>query len=1243
MFSYEEAKTIVSPFKIISAKNWREFTKTEGFKTIKISVNPDRTYKDKGWVSWGDFLSTGNVRTKDFVSFEEAKKIVGPFNLKSQREWIDFTKTDDFKKLNLPVSPESVYKNDGWISLGDFLGTNFIATKNKKYPTYEDAKIIVHSLNIKSGNAWRDFTKTQKFKTLNLPVGPELAYSSKGWVSWGDFLGTGIIAVSKLVFKSYEEAKVDVHRLNLKSQKEWYDFTKTEDFKSLKLPATPSVVYKDDDFSWGNFLGTGTIAPQNKTFLSYDEAKKIIQPYGLKSNLEWRDFTKTEEFKSLSLPVNADQKYKDDDFSWGDFLGTGNLHKKEFLSYIEAKKIVHNLKLQSHQEWFDYIKNNLIDQKIPRDPYKQYKNNGFSWSDFLGYKPAHYSKPALISFLKDIEEREMKNLDSFSIMVLMQYLNIPIQKLLNFKGEDRKLGDLILGITNKKADDTEDAIQIDDIVHAIENIDEDVIQEDELLEENNEDILNHQANYNEDEQDELKFLSSNELRILEGLIEEVMADDYAVFSLINNYLGKIWREFFVHQDIDLIKSKNNDGEFNSVVLNKFFEEYNLTLNHKTPEHFNTSCGITPNIMQIFTCCKLSHQKRLFNFSGTGSGKTLSSIYSAIHNDNKFVVIITENNVTKQWEKEILKFDLNANILDKKLLINIDKRNYLVINFEQFQLPRTRKLIDNLIELAPDFIILDEIQNVKVRGSENSIRRTNIEYFLTTLSNNNPDLFLLAMSATPCVNNLNEIKSLLELGLNESLEKIKTSLTVMNAFYLHSYIVNYGIRYMPKYPILADYKYPDIDVSDSHDIIVNAHKEKNPLYKEQILLGFKLPSIMSFLKPGTIIYTEYVDGIALEARNYIEANSDFKVGLYTGNQSEEEKAETLSKFKRCHGKTKNKYDILIGSSTIGTGVDGLQEVCDNLIYLTLPWTSATKQQVDGRVIRQNSKFKKVQIITPQVVYHAIVDEEEKTWSYDYYRQNIINNKKTLMDCVMDGVNPSHLDPSSKQQDLIKAHQGLNKWIEHLLENDMTIHSQTELKITNITLVNEQPIKLKSDFAKLNTSWKKKHSSNLHEELNKNNEEWQEYHSLYAEKRLQWAEIPVEVIAKKLISRQEWKIADLGCGECLLRNNLPNHKITEYDHVSFDEKVISCDISNLPVENNTFDAAVLSLALMGANWSDYIKESYRILKDFGLLIIAENERSWENFENNEIIDCLQEYGFNIKSKEISQGFIYIQAIK
>jgi superfamily II DNA or RNA helicase len=1194
-----------------------------------------------------------------YLSLYEFAEKIRPLGFKNEDEyqswWINLTPDN---KIGLVYDYNQEYRdqwikhqkihNDPYTLSGFLLGTFSLSheAKRKKLLPFEQQRDYVRQMVSDFEKKHNRNFLTKDYLLWSKTERPDFISSKPErlpeFINWPDWWGHKSC--------TYDELKIKISELSfkIKDGKEYNSLVKNGTLQNF--PLNPQTTFINNGWEgWPIFLGNTSRIRRNKTnFKTLEDHIIYAKSLSLPNEKAWRAHCKTSEFLQVShLYSSAPHLHFVDFPGYGDkFFGNGQVYKNHIgINHYDYREAVEKLKSYSFSNINEYqsaLKDGVLDKtKFPMHPVSYYKNKGYvSSAHYLSYVPKQWQKNDIINILNDIKAKHRENLDSFSMMVLMQYLNIPTQKLLNVKGEDRKLGDLILGLTDKKTDETENKVEIEDIVHAIENSEEETFQQ----EETDEDFLSQHIEQNEEDQEEqLEFLSANNLKIIEGLIEEVMADDYAVFSLINNSLGKIWREFFVHQDINLIRNKNNNGEFNSVILNKFFEEYNLTTNHTTPKDFNTGCGINPNIMQIFTCCKLAHQKRLFNFSGTGAGKTLSSIYSAIHNNNKFVVIITENNVTSQWEKEILKFDLNANILDKKLLINNDKRNYLVINFEQFQLPRTRKLIDNLIKLAPDFIILDEIQNVKVRGSENSIRRTNIEFFLTTLSNNNHDLFLLAMSATPCVNNLNEIKSLLELGLNESLKKIKTSPTVMNAFYLHSYVVNYGIRYMPKYPILADYKYPDIDASDSHDIIVRAHKEKNPLFKEQILLGFKLPSLMSFLKPGTIIYTEYVDGIALEAKNYIEANSDFKVGLYTGNQSEEEKAETLAKFKRCHGKTKNKYDILIGSSTIGTGVDGLQEVCDNLIFLTLPWTSAAKQQVDGRVIRQNSKFEKVQIITPQVVYHAIVDGQEKTWSYDYYRQNIINNKKTLMDCVMDGVNPSHLDPNSKQQDLIKAHQGLNKWIEHLLENDMTTHSQTELKITNITLVNEQPIKLKSDWAKLNTSWKKKHSANLHDELNKNNEEWQEYHSLYAEKRLQWAEIPAEVIAKKLISRQEWKIADLGSGECLLRNNLPNHKITEYDHISFDEKVISCDISNLPVENNTFDAAVLSLALMGANWSDYVKESYRILKDFGLLIIAENERSWENFENNEIIDCLQEYGFNIKSKEISQGFIYIQAIK
>ena len=68
---------------------------------------------------------------------------------------------------------------------------------------------------------------------------------------------------------------------------------------------------------------------------------------------------------------------------------------------------------------------------------------------------------------------------------------------------------------------------------------------------------------------------------------------------------------------------------------------------------------------------------------------------------------------------------------------------------------------------------------------------------------------------------------------------------------------------------------------------------------------------------TLIYTHYVDRIAKQLYDQISA-AGFRVGFYTG-----ESKEGLQQFKD------GQLDVLIGSSSIGTGVDGLQHVCDNI--------------------------------------------------------------------------------------------------------------------------------------------------------------------------------------------------------------------------------------------------------------------------------------------------------------------------
>lgn len=59
--------------------------------------------------------------------------------------------------------------------------------------SYFDVKNWVKNFNIKSKNNWYSFLKSYKIPDF-IPKTPREVFLNKGWVSWGDFLGTGKIA-----------------------------------------------------------------------------------------------------------------------------------------------------------------------------------------------------------------------------------------------------------------------------------------------------------------------------------------------------------------------------------------------------------------------------------------------------------------------------------------------------------------------------------------------------------------------------------------------------------------------------------------------------------------------------------------------------------------------------------------------------------------------------------------------------------------------------------------------------------------------------------------------------------------------------------------------------------------------------------------------------------------------------------------------------------------------------------------
>ncbi|MDB4675053.1 RRP8 family class I SAM-dependent methyltransferase, partial [Flavobacteriaceae bacterium] len=161
------------------------------------------------------------------------------------------------------------------------------------------------------------------------------------------------------------------------------------------------------------------------------------------------------------------------------------------------------------------------------------------------------------------------------------------------------------------------------------------------------------------------------------------------------------------------------------------------------------------------------------------------------------------------------------------------------------------------------------------------------------------------------------------------------------------------------------------------------------------------------------------------------------------------------------------------------------------------------------------------------------------------------------------------------------------------------------------------------------------------LKKDKSEWNYYHTLYREKRKGWIETPYIEISKKIKDREDWIVADLGCGENLLSKEITN-KVYPFDYVGIDESVIECDISDIPLENNKVDVSVFCLSLMGSNYKEYLKEGYRILKPYGNMFIVEPQKKWAN-NSERLISELESIGLKVVDSYTSSRFLYIQCLK
>lgn len=719
----------------------------------------------------------------------------------------------------------------------------------------------------------------------------------------------------------------------------------------------------------------------------------------------------------------------------------------------------------------------------------------------------------------------------------------------------------------------------------------------------------------------------------------ILADEEAIMSIVDGKIDKLWNALYnnditVEEIASQINKSNKSLRFFSEIIERFINEFYSVGNYNPPAGYKSW---NPNIMQKLYVKRLVERKYYANWSGMGSGKTLSAIIASREIDARLTVVTVINGTDEQWCKDIKAAYHDSVVYNGYKIKNYDeikfdysKHNYVIIPYSRFSVKADSIKIENLAKNKIDFLICDEVHTVKTADAKSeSIRRENIKRLVKVSEINNPNIYRTVMTGTPVVNNLEEPKSLLSILLNDTLSDVQTKKNMQNSVKLYQLLTLHGVRVVPEYKeslnILdgSNTRQLWIDYSDKIEEfskLANA----NDVYK--FTLEGKLKAVSKYIVPGVTLFTHFTTGIINQICNHV-TKMGFTYSLYTGDNEKERKVQ-LDKF------LNKETDILIASNPVSTGIDGLQHRCNRLIPITLPYTNAAWEQLICRFYRQGMK-KNVEIIIPQTYLN--VDGE--IWSWDRNAYNLIKAKKSLSDWVLDGI----VTTKSSINSLWKESRNSLVNLKDRINSNIVIREKEELEVADI---NPEDIKPRnySNVTIMNEKGHHWSSDKMHDTITKDPSEFIKYHEDRIEVMKDWPEIPYEVIAKHIKNKKSI-VADFGCGKNLLKDCIKN-EVYGFDHYAVEEGVIACNMKHIPIEDEFFDVAVFSLSLWGTknDINDYFKEAYRVLNFGGQLYIAEPSKKYTNEDRNALIEQLNEIGFEIIGNIDDHGtFFYLNMIK
>jgi hypothetical protein len=291
-----------------------------------------------------------NINFLKFLPFEEAKDFVYKLGLKSSQEWNVYCNSGS-RPNSIPRNPPSKYK-DEWKGWGDWLGT--ITRAERIFRPFENASLYAQSLGFTTRQQWYNYFKEGRIPA-DIPGNPDYVYE-QNWKGWRDWLGTGRKSPRDRTFRPFHTARAYVQSLGLKNKKEWSTYSKCANSPS-DIPSLPPRTYRREWKGWGDWLGTGTIAPQDKDWLrltfsqknthwvDFEEAKRFVHKLGLKNKEQWKAYCKSGK-KPDYIPHYPLGAYRSRWKGWNDWLGHAVI-KTKFDTFEEARKYARGLKLAS--------------------------------------------------------------------------------------------------------------------------------------------------------------------------------------------------------------------------------------------------------------------------------------------------------------------------------------------------------------------------------------------------------------------------------------------------------------------------------------------------------------------------------------------------------------------------------------------------------------------------------------------------------------------------------------------------------------------------------------------------------------------------------------------------------------------------------------------------------------------------------------------------------------------------------